>query len=321
MPKEKRPRRGSKAFWPRKRARRIYPRIKSYPEIEKVKPLAFAGYKAGMKSVVLIDNNKNSPSYGQEITMPVTVIECPPLFVCGFRIYTQTTKGLKSFTEVWTEKLPKEIERKVKIGKVKDNSKKIEENIDKIKEIKLIVCTQPKISGLGKKTPEIFEIPIGGKDIKEKFEFAKNVLGKELSIDEVFSNGELVDVIAVTKGKGTAGPVKRFGVKIQPRHAKEKRRHIGTLGTQSPGKVRPTVPQAGQLGFQTRTEYNKRILLIEDGQKIVPKGGFKHYGITKSKAILIHGSVPGTTKRLVVLRCAIRPTMPRILPLEIKEVI
>ena len=321
MPEVRRPRRGSLAFWPRKRARRIYPRIKSYPEVEKVKILAFAGYKAGMRNVILIDNNKNSPTYGQEIIVPVTVLDAPPLRVCGLRAYTQTTKGLKVFSEIWSKDLPKEIERKINVGKFKDNSKKIEENLEKIKEIKLIVCTQPRISGLGKKTPEIFEIPIGGRDAKEKYEFAKSLVGKEISIDQVFSKGELIDVIAVTKGKGTAGPVKRFGIKIQPRHAKGKRRHVGSLGTQVPRKVRHTVPQAGQLGFQTRTEYNKRILLIENGEKITPKGGFKNYGIIKEKAVLVHGSIPGPKKRLILMRSAIRPTSPKILPIEIKEVI
>jgi large subunit ribosomal protein L3 len=165
-------------------------------------------------------------------------------------------------TEAWVKELPKGIERKTKVKPNEEKISEIEKNLDKISKLKLIVATQPKLSGLGKKKPEIFEVEIGGKDLKEKLDFAKQLLGKEIRASDVFKQGEYVDVIAVTKGKGNAGPVERFGIFVQSRHAKEKRRHVGTLGQEQPGKVRHTVPMAGQLGFQTRTEFNKRVLKI-----------------------------------------------------------
>ncbi|MEM7826093.1 MAG: 50S ribosomal protein L3, partial [Candidatus Aenigmatarchaeota archaeon] len=254
---------------------------------------------------------------------PATILDCPPLKVLGLRAYTLTPKGLKVFTEFWCENLPKEIERKTKAKPSKQEKiSEIEKNLEKISKLRLIVATQPRISGLRKKKPEIFEIEVGGKDIREKFEFAKQFLGKEIKASDVFRQGEFVDVIAVTKGKGTQGPVKRFGVVIQPRKAKEKRRHVGTLGQEQPGKVRPTVPMAGQMGFQTRTEFNKRILKIgEDGKEITPSSGFNRYGVIKSNYILIEGSVPGPKKRLVRLRTAIRPPKARFIVPEIKEVV
>jgi len=321
MPEVKKPRRGSLAFYPRKRARRIYPRI-SHPKVDQLRILEFAGYKAGMGHVVLIDTNKSSPTYGQEITVPVTILDCPPIRVLAIRFYRQGKTGLETLTEIWSENLPKDLERKVKVVVSKDSNKweEIEKKVDEIKDVRLIVCTQPRISGIGKKTPEIFEIGIGGKDVKEKIEFAKKVLGRDLNISDVFQEGELVDVITVTKGKGTAGPVARFGVKIQPRKAKEKRRHVGSLGQERPGKVRWTVPMAGQLGFQTRTELNKRILKIgTDGEEITPKGGFIRYGVIRGPYALIEGSVPGPKKRLVVLRVAARPK--KTFPVQIKEVV
>ncbi|MEM5773221.1 MAG: 50S ribosomal protein L3 [Candidatus Aenigmatarchaeota archaeon] len=322
MPAIKRPKKGSQAFYPRKRAKRIYPAISTYPETEKPKLLDFAGYKAGMTQVILIDNVKSSPTFGQEVAVPATVIECPPLKVLGIRAYKTTTKGLQVLGEAWAKDLPKWIERKVKAKPSEEKISEIEKKLEKISKIRLIVSTQPKSSGLGKKKPEIFEIEVGGKDAKEKFDFAKQLLGKEIKASEVFKQGEYVDVIAVTKGKGTAGPVKRFGVFIQSRHAKEKRRHVGTLGQEQPGKVRHTVPMAGQLGFQTRTEFNKRILKIgEDGKEITPSSGFKRYGLIKSDYILIEGSVPGPKKRLIRLRAAIRPPKLKFLIPEIKEVV
>ncbi|MEM7814124.1 MAG: 50S ribosomal protein L3 [Candidatus Aenigmatarchaeota archaeon] len=322
MPTIKRPKKGSQAFYPRKRAKRIYPAVSTYPETEKPKLLDFAGYKAGMLTVVLIDNVKNSPTFGQEVATPATVIECPPLRVIGIRAYKLTTKGFQVLTEVWTKNLPKDIERKVKVKPNEEKISEIEKNLEKISKIRLIVATQPRYSGVGKKKPEIFEIEVGGKDVKEKFEFAKQMLGKDVKVSEVFKQGEYVDVIAVTKGKGTEGPVKRFGVFIQSRHAKEKRRHVGSLGQEEPGKVRHTVPMAGQLGFQTRTEFNKRILKIgEDGKEITPSSGFTRYGVVKSDYILVEGSVPGPKKRLIRIRAAIRPPKLKFLIPEIKEVI
>ncbi|MEM5829631.1 MAG: 50S ribosomal protein L3 [Candidatus Aenigmatarchaeota archaeon] len=322
MPAVKRPRKGSLQFYPRKRAKRIYPTVSTYPETEKPKLLDFAGYKAGMTTVILIDNVKSSPTFGQEIAVPATVLECPPLKVVGIRAYKLTRKGLQVLTEAWMKNLPKEIERKTKVRPNEENLNEIEKNLDKISKIRLIVATQPKTSGLGKKKPEVFEIEVGGKEIREKFEFAKQILGKELKVSDVFRQGEYVDVIAVTKGKGTAGPVKRFGVFIQSRHAKEKRRHVGTLGQEQPGKVRYTVPMAGQLGFQTRTEFNKRILKIgENGEEVNPKGGFKNYGVIKSNYLLLEGSVPGPNKRLIRLRAGIRPPKARFLIPEIKEIL
>jgi large subunit ribosomal protein L3 len=63
----------------------------------------------------------------------------------------------------------------------------------------------------------------------------------------------------------------------------------------------------GQMGFQQRTEFNKRIVKIgENGTEITPAGGFLHYGVLTSPYVLIKGSVPGPVKRLVRIRPAIR---------------
>jgi large subunit ribosomal protein L3 len=323
MVKEGRPRAGSLAFWPRVRARRIYPHISVYPETDKVKVLGFAGYKTGMAHAILLDNKKGSPTFGQEISVPVTVLDCPPLKVLGLRVYESTIKGLRALNEAWIKDLPKDLTRKVKLKNLKTEERlaDIENNANKISKVRLIVSTQPRLSGIGKKKPEVFEIEIGGKDVKEKLEFAKQLLGKEINAADVLKEGELVDVVAVTKGKGTAGPVKRFGIKIQSRHAKQKRRHVGSLGQERPGKVRWTLPMAGQLGMQRRTELNKRILKIGDGSEVTPKSGFKGYGVVKSKYVLVEGSVPGPKKRLVMFRPSIRPSKVKLLLPEIKEIV
>jgi len=324
MVRHSKPRAGSKAFWPRKRAKRIYPRVNTWPETDKTKTLGFAGYKAGMAHVLLIDTRKDSPTKGEEISVPVTVLDCPPLFVLGVRVYKMTPNGYVAFTEVIDDKVKddKYLNRKLVLGtyKKEDRIKSIEKNLNKIKKIRLIVKTQPKESGLRKKRPEIFEVEVGGKDIQEKWNYSKELIGKEIRVKDVFKEGEFIDVIAVTTGKGTQGPVKRFGIKIQTRKAAGKRRHLGTLGSETPRRVLHTVPMAGQMGFQTRTEYNKRLLKMgEDGKEITPKSGFTNYGIVKGDYVLIEGSLPGPRKRLVRLRSGIRPPKVPVLPSEIKR--
>ena len=83
MPSVKRPRRGSLGFYPRKRARRIYPRIKTYPQIKEAKPLGFAGYKSGMSHALVVDANPHSKTKGQQIFRSITILECPPISVFG----------------------------------------------------------------------------------------------------------------------------------------------------------------------------------------------------------------------------------------------
>ena len=320
-----RPRRGSMGFWHRKRASRIYPRIKSWPRIKDVKPVAFAGYKVGMTHIFIKDNRKTSVTKGEEICVPVTVIEVPPLKVAGIRLYKLTYEGYKTLTEVWSPNTDSRIRRKISTWNVKDFENKISkienELLNEASLIKLIVHTQPWLAGIGKKTPEVFEIPMGGEKIDEIWKFSKEVLGKELKVTDVFSEGEQVDVIAVTKGKGFEGEVKRFGVKIAPKAHKDDRRARGAKSKGAWGyhRILPTTPMPGQMGYHRRTEYNKWLLKVSDNpEEINPASGWPGYGIVRTSWIALKGSVPGTPKRLIILRKAIRPNVK--IPSEAPEI-
>ena len=77
MPRVRSPKRGSRAFSPRKRAKDINGRVRFWPETTgDPHLLGFAGYKAGMTHVQAIDKQKNSPSFEQKIVLPATIIEC-----------------------------------------------------------------------------------------------------------------------------------------------------------------------------------------------------------------------------------------------------
>lgn len=304
------PRRGSTAFRPRARASHLIPKVRFWPALQEPKLLGFAGYKVGMTYGYIMEDNKVSPNYGKEIFTPLTIIETPPIWVCALRAYQPTVNGLKTYSEAWTKKLPKDINRTLKPPsepKTEEELKKIEENLDKLAEIRVIACTIPTEAGLPKKKPDVSEIPVGGKTIKEKFEYAKNILGKRVQPSDIFSEGKYVDVISISKGKGIAGPVKRFGVRILQNKSRKTVRGVGCIGPWNPHLVMSTVARAGQLGFFQRVEFNKRIVKIgSDPKEINFKGGFNRYGIVRSPYIILKGTVAGPPKRLVKLRYAVR---------------
>ena len=103
MAKRSHPRRGSMAFSPRKRARRPFGHVKSWPKTEasEVRIQGFAGWKAGMTHILARDLNPRSPSAGQETRIPVTVVECPKMRILGVRGYQMTPYGKQAVGEAW----------------------------------------------------------------------------------------------------------------------------------------------------------------------------------------------------------------------------
>jgi len=276
----------------------------------------FAGYKAGMTHVIALDNYEKSPSYGASIFIPCTIIESPALFCFGIVAYKKTPYGLKAVSAVYHDKLDKDLSRTISLPKKHDKTiavNKIEKELASVSEIRLLVHTQPRKIKL-KKKPEIFELLIL-KPVAEAWKLALEKLGKEINASEVFKDGDFIDATAITTGKGTAGPVKRFGIKIQVRKAGIHRRRPGNIGAWHPARVLWTVAMAGQLGFQRRTEYNKRILKMgESAKEVVPSGGIPNYGEPSGSYILVAGSVPGPRKRLIFIRKALRENKDTPLP-------
>jgi large subunit ribosomal protein L3 len=304
MPKAKNPRHGSLQFWPRKRAKRVYARVRSNISSKDAKPLEFAGYKVCMTHIAVTDNRAHSTTKGEEIIYPVTIIECPPIKVSSVRFYKNSTNGSKLCSEVFSDKLDKELARKLSIPK---NIKKKIDDVKEFDDVKVTVYTNPKLTSIGRKKPEFFEIGLGGsKD--DKLKWAKENLGKEINISDVFQEGQQIDIHAVTKGKGFQGPVKRFGISLKSHKTEKGVRSVGSLGGWSAqGHVMWRVAHAGQMGFHQRTEYNKWLLKIGTApDEINTKGGFNSYGIVKNQYIIVKGSIAGPSKRLIRFNHAIR---------------
>jgi large subunit ribosomal protein L3 len=307
MPTKRSPRKGSMQFWPRKRAKKETPRIRTTGKSSEPRPLVFAGYKVGMTHIIASDNRPNSMTKNEKISFPVTIIECPSLKICAVNFYKKHNNALSLSTSFISTKLDKELKRSIplpKKSKVKIEDIKPEE----YDEIRAVVYTQPKSTGIGKKKPELFEIPLGGNN-QDKLSYLKENIGKEINIKDIFKPGQLVDIRAVTKGKGTQGPVKRFGISIRQHKSEKTKRGPGSLGGwKGQAHFMYRVAHAGQTGYHQRTEHNKWILKIGDNpEEINPKSGFQNYGVVKSPYILVKGSIPGPRKRLIVLAEPMRP--------------
>ncbi|MFH1592560.1 MAG: 50S ribosomal protein L3 [Candidatus Woesearchaeota archaeon] len=301
MAKKHHPRRGSLQFWPRKRSKRSFARIRSWREQNGDGLQAFVGYKVGMTHVIAKDNSPHTMFKKDNIFVPVTIIECPPLKSLSLRFYQNSSDGSKLISEVFSKSLDKGIKKHIKFPKKEG---KIPENFE---DVRLRVYTQPRLTGIGKKKPETLEIGIGGKDVQEKLKIAQELLEKEIKLGDVLKDKKLIDIHSITKGKGFQGTVKRFGVKIRQHKSEKTKRGAGTLGAWTPKKVLFSVPQAGRMGHHQRVEYNKLSLMTDsDPKKVNPKGGFLHYGLVKNDYIVLKGSVAGPAKKTIILTPAVR---------------
>lgn len=284
---------GSLQFYPRVRAKKVIPSVNWKP-LKKgdTNLLGFIGYKVGMTSVWAKDDTPDSLTKGKRVIVPATILECPAMRIYSVRFY----KGNKVLKDVLVSN-DKRLKKKVKLQKKVEEFKAPEEFDD----LTALMFTDVKNTTVDKNKADLLEIGLSG-DKDSKLEFVKEKIGKDILIGEVFSEG-LVDIRAVTKGFGTQGPVKRFGIAYKDHKSEKGQKRPGSLAPWHPSRVTFRAPQMGQTGYQNRIAYNNLILKVgkiseEDVNK---KGGFEHYGIIKNDYIILKGSVPGPKKRGVVI--------------------
>lgn len=319
MPSKRSPRKGSLQFWPRKRALSENARVRHVNNVQDVKLASFAGYKVGMIQASYVESRKNKITKGMEIVIPVTIVECPPMRVYGLRLYkTDANKQIIASTDILSDNIDKTLKRTITLPKASKTKEKLDAiNISEYSDVRLLVYTQPKLANFGKKKPELFESSIGGK-LDAKWDYAKNSLGKEIYVSEILKDNQLVDIHAVTKGKGLQGSIRRFGLSLRNHKSEKTIRGPGSLGPWlERGKHSWTVGHPGQMGYHLRTEYNKLILKVLKSNESVdlnPSGGIHKYGIIKSDVILLKGSVAGPKKRLIKMIVGQRPNDKLMLP-------
>jgi large subunit ribosomal protein L3 len=117
-------------------------------------------------------------------------------------------------------------------------------------------------------------------------------LGQEVTA-ETFAAGQLVDVTGKSKGKGTAGVVKRHGFKgLSASHGTQrKHRSPGSIGgCATPGRVFKGLRMAGRMGNERITVQNLAVHAVD----------------TERGLLLIKGAVPGAAGSLVLVRSAVK---------------
>lgn len=118
-------------------------------------------------------------------------------------------------------------------------------------------------------------------------------LGQELTAEGVFESGQLVDVVGTSKGKGTAGVMKRHGFHgVSSSHGSHRNhRKPGSIGASStPSRVFKGMRMAGRMGGERVTVLNLTVHAVD-----AEKG-----------LLLVKGAVPGARGRLVYVRNAVK---------------
>ena len=116
-------------------------------------------------------------------------------------------------------------------------------------------------------------------------------LGQELRCD-MFEAGQDVDVTGTSKGRGTAGVVKRHGMAIKKRThgTHEAFRHAGSIGAGTyPGRVIKGKKMPGRMGNERVTVRNLKVVKVDADQNL----------------LFVRGSVPGHTDCIVRVRPAV----------------
>eukprot|EP00210_Caulerpa_lentillifera_P003698 g3531.t1 len=277
-----------------------------------------------------------SKLHKKEACEAVTLLECPPLMVIGVVGYIKTAHGLKTKYTVWAQHLAETYKRKFYSDWYKskkkafdkftknmydNNAKAITEILEKMTKecavIRLLAHTQITKIPLSQKRAHTIEIQINGGNIAEKVDFAYKLFEKEIPIKSIFSEGELIDCISVSKGRGREGVITRWGVTRLPRKTHRGLRKVACIGAWHPARVSWTVARAGQNGFHHRTQINNKVYKVgekgTDGHTgstefdvtdkgLTPMGGFVRYGMVKEDYLMIKGAIVGTKKRPITLR-------------------
>lgn len=254
-----------------------------------------------MTRVVATDAHKTSMTKGEEVVVPCTVVECPPMKIYSVRGYKKSDIGVQIAKEIVVGK-DKHLFRKLFTKKAADTKALDNFLSDDLVDISILVLTQPSATGIGRKKPDVVELRLGGSN-EESITFIKEHLTSGIKASEIFKEGDYVDVHAITTGKGFQGPAKRFGTSLKHHKSEKGVRRIGAKGSwvgQQHWQYR--IPHAGQMGYHPRVQYGNQILKISSTpEEVNPKGGFVHFGEVKNEYLLIRGSVPGPKKRLLTL--------------------
>jgi len=118
-------------------------------------------------------------------------------------------------------------------------------------------------------------------------------IGQEVALEQLFEEGQFVDVQGVSRGRGFTGVMRRhnFAGNVNSHGTHEYRRHGGSIGTNmTPGRTLPGVGMPGHHGNKVTSVLTQRV------EKIIPE----------ENLILIRGGIPGARNGWVLVRGAVK---------------
>jgi len=307
---------------PRARAGSFVPTVHTWPKVVSPSPilLGLPAVKVGTMHTITLDDREKTPNFGKPLFNPTSVLAVPETPVVGVRLYARENGADKAVGEVYSRNLPKGLELKSSV----EPEKFVEawkSKLGSIVRVAALVAIVPREAGLSQKTPVVFEVGVGGGKAENQLDYVVGLFGKGVKFSDVFKAGSYVDVIGITKGHGFEGPVTRMGIKRKQHKSRKSVRAVGVIGPWHPAAVMYTVARAGQHGFHQRTETGKRIISISNPKDapITQKGGFMHFGEVKTDYALLRGTVPGTPRRVVVVRHPARNVRGKTTPVQLIE--
>jgi large subunit ribosomal protein L3 len=142
---------------------------------------------------------------------------------------------------------------------------------------------------------QLKDLPKGAQALKTIREFRVDSvdeyeLGQTLSLVDLFTAGDEVDVSGVSKGKGFAGHIKRHNFHRGPKtHGSDHHREPGSIGPgTTPGRVYRGMKMAGHMGDDTVTIKKVRVVRTDPDRNL----------------LLVKGSLPGARGSLILVKKA-----------------
>jgi large subunit ribosomal protein L3 len=221
--------------------------------------IGLLGRKVGMTQIYDSDGN----------VVPVTVIQAGPCHV--LQLKTKERDGYEAVQLGYLDK-PRRLASRASRGHVARLDSKRQR-----KRVAAGISAPAKADCEPKRLVREFRIPIEGYEV-----------GQEIGVG-VFEGVPVVDVVGTSKGRGTAGAMKRHNFRGQraSHGVKKVHRHVGSIGMHSdPSRVFKGTRMAGHMGAARRTVRNLKVARID----------------AESNLLLVRGAVPGPNGGYLLIR-------------------
>ncbi len=141
--------------------------------------------------------------------------------------------------------------------------------------------------------PQAGHVKAANKNVKTMREIRVDALPEDMKVGDslsadLFSVGDVIDVVGTSKGKGWAGTIKRHNFHRQraTHGGKGNTRKVGSIGSMYPQRIFKGKKMAGQMGYEQVTVKNLKVALVDMEHQVIG----------------VFGAVPGPKKSIVIIK-------------------